>query len=206
MSETVDVRGRACPEPVIRTKAMLARPDCATFTVLVDNPEARDNVERMARQLKAQVEIDEKDGVFHLLIIPSDSSDPGPDASAQTPEESSSGSPGGNTLVLFVPSLELGTGDSRLGTLLTKAAVKTIKELNPLPDSVVFMNEGVKLCCEDSPVLKAVQELESKGIEILVCGTCLDFYDLKASRKAGRVSNMYEILSTLSNADKLVRL
>jgi selenium metabolism protein YedF len=82
--------------------------------------------------------------------------------------------------------------------------VKTIIEMNPLPRTIICYNAGVRLVCEESKVLEALRELERRGVEILVCGTCLDYFEILGQLKVGKLSNMLEIMSSLHNADRVV--
>ncbi|NLI79205.1 MAG: sulfurtransferase-like selenium metabolism protein YedF [Candidatus Riflebacteria bacterium] len=98
----------------------------------------------------------------------------------------------------------MGTGSEDLGRLLLQGCLNTLKELDPLPAAVVLYNAGVRLACEGSPVLGPLKELEAAGVRLLVCGTCLDFFELKPKRQVGMVSNMYEILQTLAAAGPVI--
>ena len=84
------------------------------------------------------------------------------------------------------------------------AFVKTLKEIVPRPSSLVLMNGGVKLAVQGSELVEAIAELEGLGVEVLVCGTCLDFYKLTGEVAAGTVSNTFEILSVLAAADSVL--
>jgi len=107
---------------------------------------------------------------------------------------------------IFIGSDRVGSGDDELGAVLMRSAVKTLGALDPLPDTFLFMNTGVRVCCEGSDVLDALRELESRGVEILCCGTCLDWFHLRDVLAVGRPSNMLEILSRQNSAEHLIRL
>ncbi|MBM4370223.1 MAG: DsrE family protein, partial [Deltaproteobacteria bacterium] len=96
--------------------------------------------------------------------------------------------------------------DEVLGGLLLRNALKTLARLEPPPAALLFMNGGVRLCCQGSDVLEVLHDLEGLGVELLCCGTCLDFFHLKEKLAAGRVSNMLEILSRQGSAERLIRL
>lgn len=61
------------------------------------------------------------------------------------------------------------------------------------------------MATEGSKVLEALKKLADEGVEILACGTCLDFYGLKERLRVGEVSNMYDIAQSLLGADRLIR-
>jgi selenium metabolism protein YedF len=93
-----------------------------------------------------------------------------------------------------------------LGTVLIKGFFHALGEVSPRPDALIFFNAGVKLTAEGSEVLEDLSSLEEKGITLLVCGTCLDFYGLKEKIRAGMVSNMYDIAETMLSAGKVIRI
>ena len=94
----------------------------------------------------------------------------------------------------------MGSGSEELGKILVQACVNAIKEVKPLPSSVLFYNGGVHLVCEGSPLVQSLEDLESRGVKILVCGTCLDYFGLKPRLKVGKVSNLLDILQTIASA------
>ncbi len=109
--------------------------------------------------------------------------------------------------VFFVASDRMGRGDDELGAALMLAALGKVAKIDGgLPSHILFMNSGVKLCCKGSKALKDLGALGKAGVEILNCGTCLDWFDLKEDLAVGRESNMVEILGLLSVAGRVVRL
>jgi selenium metabolism protein YedF len=100
----------------------------------------------------------------------------------------------------------MGRGDAELGHILIRGFFHTLGEVEPLPDTIIFFNSGVKLVVEDSPVLEDLQNLCGRGIEILACGTCLGHYDLKDKIAVGEVSNMYTIAETMLGAGKVINV
>ena len=83
--------------------------------------------------------------------------------------------------------------------------MKTLLDLKPIPSRLIFINSGVRLTTEGSEVLESLKALSEKGVEILSCGTCLDFYHLKEKLKVRVVSNMFDIAQSLMEADRLIR-
>ena len=114
-------------------------------------------------------------------------------------------STGQPNVVVFVASNLFGVGDEKLGQILMKAFVKTLKELDTQPAKVIFANSGVRLTTEGSDLIDELRALEEEGVEIISCGTCLDYYGLVDSLQVGVSSNMYEIASTLVEADRIVK-
>jgi selenium metabolism protein YedF len=108
-------------------------------------------------------------------------------------------------LVVLFSQDTFGTGDAELGRALLLAFAATLPKLTPKPTTLVFLNSGAKLVCEETPFVEHVRSLEATGTRVLVCGTCLDFYNLEKQLKIGDVSNMMEIAGTLAEADKIIR-
>jgi len=109
--------------------------------------------------------------------------------------------------VLFISSDILGRGENiELGNLLMHSFLNTLGALNSKPESIIFMNNGVKLITEDSLVVGEIKQLESQGVEILACGTCLSRLNLMDKVAVGQVSNMYSLADTLLKSKKVISL
>ncbi|OHB69887.1 MAG: hypothetical protein A2V70_02365 [Planctomycetes bacterium RBG_13_63_9] len=111
----------------------------------------------------------------------------------------------GPRVVAMVASDRFGEGEEELGRILMRAFIKTLKDVDPRPGKVIFANAGVRLTTEGSDLIDDIRALESGGVEIISCGTCLDYYRLLDKLQVGVASNMYEIASTLVQADRIVR-
>jgi selenium metabolism protein YedF len=203
--QTVDARGLACPQPVIRTRSALR--DSSNLTVIVDNDTAVKNVTRMVEKLGHTVQAEPRaDGVY--LQIRGEGSAAidaaAIDAAALTVGKAM---PAEGPLVLVVPSEFMGRGEhDELGNLLVRAFFHTLGEVEPLPQTIVFFNSGAKLVAQGSPILEDLCALSEQGIEILACGTCLEYYGLKEKLAVGEISNMYTIAETMLGAGRVVKL
>jgi selenium metabolism protein YedF len=189
----VDCRGTACPQPVVTTKKVLDESEIKEFILIVDNPAARENVERFAQSQGAFVDVEEKGKDFYLRIQKGSACNVA--GSAQKAEK----------VVVYINSNLLGVGEEALGAILMRAFLKVLLDAKPIPSKLIFINSGVRLTSEGSEVLETLQALSGKGVGILSCGTCLDFYGLKEKLKVGIVSNMYDITQSLLEADRLIR-
>jgi selenium metabolism protein YedF len=109
-------------------------------------------------------------------------------------------------LVLVVQSHIMGRGNAELGEILVRGFFHTVGEVQPRPDTIIFFNSGARLACAGSPVLDDLRALEAASVEILVCGTCLDYFEIKDQLAAGIVSNMYDIAEAMLGAGKVVNL
>ncbi len=193
----IDCRGLKCPEPVLRTKKALAD-GAGSFTVLVDNETARDNVSRFARTSRCDVKVTEANDGFRVVITP------GAEKADQIANEVPISCDAVTGTVIFFSSDEIGTGERDLGATLMKSFIYTAAQADDLPSSMIFMNSGVRLVAENAETIEHLGRLADRGVDILVCGTCLDYYGLTERLKVGRVSNMYEIQSVLISAPKLI--
>jgi selenium metabolism protein YedF len=194
---TVDCRGLNCPEPVLRTKNALAEGPADGLKIVVDNETARENVLRFARSRGKEAEWHKEEDLFYITVKPGQ-----PDrqeTAMPSPESSSAGKP-----VLLISTNQLGQGSSELGEMLMRNFIYTLTKRDDLPRAIVFMNSGVKLTVKESPAIEELDDLQARGVQILVCGTCLDYYELKGVHKAGQVSNMYDIADLLFDAGRVI--
>jgi selenium metabolism protein YedF len=198
MAKLVDCRGQACPQPVIRTKKAIA--ESARVTTIVDNRAALTNVSRLAEKEGYAVDVEEKDDGIYLHLSRTGSV-------AQTDTVLSAATKGVvGPLVVLIPSDGMGRGDEELGGILMRSFLHALNEVEPLPNTIILINSGVKLTAEGSVVLEDLRALQHRGVEILACGTCLDFFGLKDKIAVGHISNMYSIAETLLGAGKVVAL
>lgn len=197
----IDCRGLNCPEPVLKTKEALMKNPGATLEVIVDNETARENVLRFARKQGRTVQWKQKEDFYQIYISGSDQTD-----KITANEVIISDKIADRGAVLLVSTDQLGQGSSELGNLLMRNFLYTLTKREDHPQALVFMNTGVKLCIDDSPVIDELAELQSKGVQILVCGTCLDYYQLKEQHRAGEVSNMYDISDLLFSGRQVITI
>lgn len=198
MATTVDARGLACPQPVIRTRKAMRQAE--QIVTLVDSETSMTNVSRMAKKEGWQVNVVPQGSEFRIELARSDVL---PQAELMTVGKAEAVS---GPLVLVVSSDIMGRGEAELGGILVRGFFHTLGEVQPLPQRIIFFNTGVRLACTGSPVLDDLRALEEKGIEMLVCGTCLGYFELTEQLAVGQVSNMYDIAETMLSAGKVVSL
>jgi selenium metabolism protein YedF len=197
MATTVDARGLACPQPVIRTRKAMQQ--AHRIVTLVSSETSVTNVSRMAEKAGWQVEVLPEGGGFRVEL----QREGAPRAAALAVGKAEAV---GGPLVLVVSSDVMGRGEAELGNVLVRAFFHTLGEVKPLPGTIIFFNAGVKLACQGSPVLDDLRALEAAGVEILACGTCLDYFERADDLAVGAVSNMYDIAETMLGAGKVVNL
>ncbi len=198
----IDVRDLACPGPVLKLRDLFAEGE-REIAMHVADELCRSNVTRFATSRNAEVEVEEPgDGTFVVTITAGmDAAEPRSGEEALLTAEA----PARGPRVVQITAATMGSGDDELGALLLRSFLKTQAELERKPDAILFYNDGVKLCCEGSTLLDDLRELEAAGIEIIACGTCLNFFELADQLRVGRVTDMLEIASLLADAGSIVR-
>ena len=193
MSEIVDARGLNCPEPVILTKRAMDIGEVERLVTIVDRTAALENVTKLARSQGYEVEVEDKEGDYYITMVRSR------EISAQDAGDQ-------EDVAILITNRYFGQGDEELGKILMRSFLYTLTELNGRVKNIIFMNSGVFLTTEGSEVLEILQSLSQEGVEILSCGTCLDFYGLKDKLAVGDVTNMYTATDILSRADRSITL
>ncbi len=108
--------------------------------------------------------------------------------------------------IILVTRQGMGTGDSELQMKLMGNYLRLLDESNTLPSVICFYTEGVKLIIEGSPVLEPLQSLEQKGVRLIICSTCLNYYGLADKVRVGIIGGMTDIIEAQWRADKVITL
>lgn len=200
---TLDERGRACPLPIIDTKAALERAAAGeSIRVTVDNEIAVQNLQKLAGHKGASFSSRKlENGNFEVDVSPSGSGKPEPQAAPCRVQ------PAGNrrNVVVAVSSDRMGSPEEELGRILMKGFLFALTQQEELPAAMLFYNGGARLTCEGSGSLDDIRALESAGVQILTCGTCLKYQHLEEKLKIGSVTNLYEIAEKMMQADSVIR-
>ena len=203
MEKTVDCKGMACPLPVVNAKKASEELNAGdVLTVLVDNEIAVQNLTRFAEHKDFGVSAERKNDKEYAVIMTVS----GAVVEEAKDEEVACAMDSRRKGMLVVLSGNvMGTGDSKLGTSLMKAFVFALTKQDQLPDTILCYNTGAYLTCEGADTLEDLKLLESEGVTILTCGTCLDFYGLKEKLAVGGVTNMYDIVERMENAAQIIK-
>lgn len=211
--KTVDARGIPCPQPVILTRNAMREAD--EVITLVNARDALANVRRLAEKGGWRVTVEEREGAWALHMVKGQTAgEPAarepelaadlavcavPDSEAQPPTRA-------RRTVLVVSSEGMGRGNEELAGILARTFFHVLTESDNPPATIVFFNTGVKLVVEGSPVLDDLRALAARGVEMLACGVCLNYFSLRDKVAVGVVSNMYTISETMFGAQHIVSL
>ena len=203
MENIIDCKGMACPLPVVNAKKAAERLNSGdVLTVLVDNEIAVQNLTRFAEHKGFGVSAEKKADREYAVIMTISGA-----VAEETREEEIAcvmDSRRKGMLVVLSGNV-MGTGDPKLGTSLVKAFVFALTKQDQLPDTILCYNTGASLTCEGADTLEDLKLLESEGVTILTCGTCLDFYGLKEKLAVGGVTNMYDIVERMESAAQIIK-
>ena len=187
----VNAIGEVCPKPVIMTKKALKEIESGVVEVSVDNVTSKENVEKMAKEMGHTFETKEEGNVFVITIT-----------KAGEKQENSSEE---ENIVISIGSDKMGEGEDELGKILIKGFIYALTEAETLPKTVLLYNKGVLLTSTFEDTVKDLKILEERGVEILSCGTCANFYHVQDQIKVGTLTNMYTILERQMKATKVIK-
>ena len=192
MNKKLNCMGMACPLPVVEAKKAIDEMEDGLLEIEVDNETCVQNLRRLAAKYDftvASESISDKEFLVKMEVKK--------DHALKGKQEDS-------CTVVF-SSDKMGEGDEELGKNLMKSFVFALSNVDPLPTAMVFYNRGAFLTSEDSPVLADLKNLEKAGVKIMTCGLCADYYKIKEKLGVGVISNMYEIVETQMQSDKIIK-
>ena len=209
----INAMGDACPIPVVKTKkAIQAMTASDVVETLVDNEVAVQNLMKMASHEGYAVKSEKLGEAQFKVVI-----DVQVKADAQTANATASSTAAANAsetacipdartnTVVVISSDKMGEGNDELGAVLIKGFIYAISQQDTLPSTMLFYNGGAKLTCEGSASLEDLKTLEAAGVEILTCGTCLNFYGITDKLAVGEVTNMYVIAEKMTKAGLIIK-
>ncbi|MGL5347131.1 MAG: sulfurtransferase-like selenium metabolism protein YedF [Peptostreptococcaceae bacterium] len=192
----VDARGLACPKPVINTKKELDKIQDGIVKVTVDNAIAKENILKLANSMNCESNVIKEEKDLILIEIKK-----GENVIIEEKNEIEL-----EDKCIFISSDKMGTGNDELGEVLMKGFIYTLTEAKPYPKNIVFVNSGIKLTTENEATVEHLKILEEGGTQILSCGTCLDYYNLKNNLHVGCVTNMYTIVDIMKNSSQTISM
>jgi selenium metabolism protein YedF len=195
----IDARGLACPAPVLQIKATLQEEKPPTVKVVVDNAASQQNVQRFLESQGFQTRLEQQGADF--MVLGTCGPAPAEKAEARALPEADL-----KKIMVMCSTDRMGFGDDALGLKLMVNFLRTLKEMGPELWRLVFVNNGVKLTIDGSEVLDDLKGYEKDGLKILVCGTCLNHFNLLEKKMVGETTNMLDIVTAMQLADKVVNL
>jgi selenium metabolism protein YedF len=200
----IDTKGQACPAPIIAVKKALREANMGeAFKLLTDNKTSLENLSRFLNDNRTEFSVEESGGFWTITVTKKDSGQnltkSGEYCNTEIPHFTK-----GDFIIVF-SSDKMGEGDEELGKLLMNNFIKAIKDLDHLPQKMVFYNNGIKMGSADSGVSGYLRELEKMGVGLLFCATCVKFYHLEEKIKIGILSNMFEIARVMASSGNIIK-
>lgn len=191
----IDAAGKACPIPVIMAKKELDK-GTQGLEIIVDGQTQIDNLKRLGTTYGREITATPEGEKFLVSFA---------DGDGTIPESANSFKD--DSYAVFFNKASVGSGDDELGLNLAKMAIFTLSESENIPSYILFMNDGVKLTTGIEPqIIDNLNTLIEKGTQVLVCGTCLNFFGIKDDCKVGTVSNMFDIIGAMQGVSKVITL
>ena len=206
MKTTLDLKGMACPKPVLETQKAFKNPEITEFEVIVDNTSAREILKRLAASKGYRYDVSEEGSIITVTIrreaalaVETDGQEYVAACDIDAGDSITSGR------VLMIKNEFLGDGNDELGKVLMKGFLYTVTETKPYPEKVVLLNSAIKLSTINEETVVHLKKLEEAGTKIYSCGTCLNYYDLADQLKVGVIGNMYDVVDSLmSTSDRII--
>jgi selenium metabolism protein YedF len=202
--KTVDARGQLCPAPLILVKRALnetAKGD--SFILKIDNQVSFANVSRYLKDNRTAFSVVENNNVLTFTITKGDKTSTERNVESYCSDDIPHLRKG--DFVISIASDKIGDGDPELGSLLMINFIKAIRDLDVLPSKITFYNRGVFLGTKNSSVYDELKDLEKMGVNLYLCGTCINHYSLSDKINIGIVSNMFEIVNILASSGKIIK-
>ena len=199
MMKQLDARGKMCPIPVVMVKKEIDQ-GATEIEIVVDNDTSPTNLSRFANSAGFNASVTEKNGIFTVSLAKRKATlEPTAAGKLEIPAQPS------GEWVLFIGNGSIGQESLELGENLLTMFFYTLTQSDHLPTSILFMNGGVKSATQNAQIIQHLEVLSEKGCEILICGTCLNYFELSDQIKIGKVSNMYEIATRMFNGSKVIQ-
>lgn len=200
MPMELDCRGLACPAPVLQTKRTIEKENLSEIRIIVDNQAAKENVSRFLGTQKFEVDVEQRGTDYYVT------GKRGTGATVSEPPAAPRPDKDKRKIMVMIATDRMGYGDDMLGKLLLINFIKTLAEMGDELWRLVFVNNGVKLTVGGSEVLGVLKVYETEGLNILVCGTCLNHFNLLDRKEVGETTNMLDIVTAMQLADKVINI
>lgn len=188
----IDARGLGCPRPLLMAKERLDEIQEGRVEILIDSEVSLLNLQKFAQKLGYSFSTQKEEGYYRVII----GKEKAPLNAVEEKEVDE------KELLLIVCTDTLGK-DERLGKMLMMAFFETVT-LYELPHTIFFLNTGVRLTTVDEETVGRLKAIESMGVKIFSCGTCLKFYGLEDKVRVGQIGGMNIVVEGIRNFKKTV--
>ncbi|MFZ4856501.1 MAG: sulfurtransferase-like selenium metabolism protein YedF [Desulfuromonadaceae bacterium] len=206
MMKELDCRGMNCPAPVLHVRDTLAQGALNDISVLVDNEAARQNVSRFLEHQSYQVQSEGQGDLFRVVGTRGEGASSNSSVPASSLPVALQSATGAKKIMVLITSTHMGHGDDGLGDMLMFNFIKTLKEMGPDLWRVAFVNSGVSFTSEGSEAVPLLQELAGNGVQIAACGACLAYFHILDKLQVGEVTNMFDIVTGMQQADSVITI
>ena len=190
----LDLRNKSCPIPLVETRKFINNNKNTYFKIILDNEVSFLNIKKYLENNKINYSSNKSDELYIFEVIF--------DGNEKLSHEKFEV----NNFSILIMSDLFGEGDEELSRVLMKSYFYALDESITLPSNIIFINSGVKLLTENYDVIKHIESLKNRGVSILACGICTDYYKLKDHIKVAEITNMYSIIEILNNSDSVIRI
>lgn len=201
----VNAIGDACPIPVVKTKnAIRELGGSGVVEVSVDNEIAVQNLLKMAKQKEYEASFEKKSNTEYIVTVNVNGGEVS-EAKPVTKTSVKSDEIKLKETIVVIDSDKMGDGDEEFSKTLLKGFIYALSSQDIPPAKILFYNTGVRITTEGSASIEDLKVLEKAGAKIYSCGACLNNYGLSEKLLVGEVTNMYDIVSYLMEADLVIR-
>ncbi len=204
-NEDIDLRGLACPEPIIRAKKLLDEKSSKVISLLVDSDVTVNNLDRLTRANNAQIIESQEMGNHYRVLIAPLSQEYSKDTHVISSESKDKTQVG---TVVFISKDTFGSGNSSddkdFSNHLLNVFLQSVLQTGHSIDCILMANSGVKLFGADSPFIKVLSDFEASGTKVFACGLCVEYYGLKDVVPREKITNMFAICEYLMTANRVL--
>ncbi|GAA0178211.1 sulfurtransferase-like selenium metabolism protein YedF [Clostridium sediminicola] len=212
MSKVIDCKNMSCPLPVVNTKKYFDNIESGEAIVIVDNEIARNNIIKFAVKQRLACEMNKSSGSSYELKLTKGYEEISEVLNKEEKQVKENLSveenklPNSEKFAIVIGSDKMGEGNDDLGKILMKSYLFALSESEIIPSHLIFLNSGVYLTEKNSNTINSINKLIQRGVEIIICGTCIEFYNIKDNIEVGEISNMYSIVEIMNESDKVLKI
>lgn len=201
---TLDMRGRPCPLPVVEVKKAV-KSGAHEVVILVDNADSAQNLKKFAMGSGLSYSLISEQDLYTVTLTQVEVQLSESGLKPESKKAQTSQNPLGRGPVIVIGGETMGHGDEALGRILIKSFIYSLTVLEPQPECIIFYNSGVMLVTGDSALLD-LKTLEAKGVEVIACGACCNYFGVTDKLCVGKITDMYAITDRMAKAARLINI